>query len=219
MNTRPLLLAHRGDHRSAPENTLAALAAAVAAGCDGMELDVRRSRDGRAVVLHDASLMRVQGVAVAASDLTAAELAARGVPTLEEMLAAAPAAFLVDVEVKDPAAVAATIAAVQEVRGAGASDVVISSFDGGTLAEVGRRRTRWRRWLIGTEPETLERAAALACDGFALAVEALDADAVSGAHRLGLTLVAWTARDAGSRDRLAALGVDAICVEGGALPR
>ena len=59
-----LLLAHRGDHRRAPENTLAAFAAALAhPGVDGLELDVRASADGVAVVIHDASLARVQGAA------------------------------------------------------------------------------------------------------------------------------------------------------------
>ena len=66
-----LLLAHRGDHREAPENTLAAFVAALAIpGVDGLELDVRASADGVAVVLHDASLARVQGRRLRASRLT-----------------------------------------------------------------------------------------------------------------------------------------------------
>ncbi|HJV96516.1 MAG TPA: glycerophosphodiester phosphodiesterase family protein, partial [Albitalea sp.] len=57
----PLWIAHRGAGKLAPENTLAAFAAAQAlAGLDGLELDVRASADGAAVVLHDATLTRVQ---------------------------------------------------------------------------------------------------------------------------------------------------------------
>ncbi len=218
MTARPLLLAHRGDHRAAPENTLGALAAAVAVGCDGMELDVRRSRDGQAIVLHDATLQRVQGLAVAAADLSAAELAGQGVPTLVAVLTAAPAGFLLDVEIKDPAAVGATIAAVEGVRGPAAVDVVISSFDAATLGRIGEARPGWIRWLIGTGDRTVDGAAALGCGGVALAVAALDAGVVARAHELGLTVVAWTVRDAATRDRLVAQGVDAMCVEGGALP-
>ena len=44
--TSPLLVAHRGDHRHAPENTLSAFGAALLAGVDGIELDVRASADG-----------------------------------------------------------------------------------------------------------------------------------------------------------------------------
>ena len=48
---RPLRLAHRGDWRVAPENTLDAFLAAMRIpGCDGVELDVRLSRDGVPVV-------------------------------------------------------------------------------------------------------------------------------------------------------------------------
>ena len=48
-----LLLAHRGYHLSVPENTMAAFAAAVALGVDGIETDVRLSRDGLPVIIHD----------------------------------------------------------------------------------------------------------------------------------------------------------------------
>jgi glycerophosphoryl diester phosphodiesterase len=50
---KPLNIAHRGGAQLMPENTLAALADAMARGCDGAELDVQMSRDGVAVVHHD----------------------------------------------------------------------------------------------------------------------------------------------------------------------
>jgi glycerophosphoryl diester phosphodiesterase len=78
-----LRLAHRGDHARAPENTLAAFAAALARpDCDGLEFDVRASADGVAVVVHDATLARVQGRPEAAADLSAAALRLLGVPVL-----------------------------------------------------------------------------------------------------------------------------------------
>jgi glycerophosphoryl diester phosphodiesterase len=55
---RPLVFAHRGGAGLAPENTLAAFDRGVSAGADGLELDVRLSRDGVAVVHHDAFLDR-----------------------------------------------------------------------------------------------------------------------------------------------------------------
>ena len=72
---RPQLFAHRGGSGIAPENTLHAFDAAIALGVDGLELDVRLSRDGVVVVHHDASLARTTNVSVAVSSLTAAELA------------------------------------------------------------------------------------------------------------------------------------------------
>ena len=61
---RTLRLAHRGDWRAAPENSLAALTAALAnPACDGIEFDVRASSDRVPVCNHDATLERVHGQA------------------------------------------------------------------------------------------------------------------------------------------------------------
>ena len=61
--TRPLILAHRGDSFHAPENTLDAAELGFGSGADGWELDVRLTRDGVPVVLHDDSLLRTTDVA------------------------------------------------------------------------------------------------------------------------------------------------------------
>jgi glycerophosphoryl diester phosphodiesterase len=91
---RDVPLAHRGLHGPGiPENTVPAFAAAAERGY-GSELDVFLSRDEVPVLLHDASLQRVAGLAARVGDLTAAELARVGlggtdigVPTLEQALA------------------------------------------------------------------------------------------------------------------------------------
>src|SRR5258705_2467767 len=70
----PLILGHRGASALAPENTLAAFSRAISDGADGIEFDVRLSRDGVAVVIHDASLKRTGLIDRAAAELTAAEL-------------------------------------------------------------------------------------------------------------------------------------------------
>jgi len=53
-----LIVAHRGLHVSAPENSLAAVHAAVEAGCGRIEVDVRATADGHLVLMHDATLER-----------------------------------------------------------------------------------------------------------------------------------------------------------------
>jgi glycerophosphoryl diester phosphodiesterase len=55
---RPILLAHRGDLAHAPENTLPAFQQAIQKGADGVELDVKLTRDGHVVVFHDMSVNR-----------------------------------------------------------------------------------------------------------------------------------------------------------------
>ena len=65
-----LIIAHRGYHAAVPENTLAAFEAAVTVGVNGIETDVRISRDGLPVLIHD----RVTGSGDAVADLTRAEI-------------------------------------------------------------------------------------------------------------------------------------------------
>src|SRR5262249_48500588 len=66
--------AHRGDSSHAPENTLAAFRAALAAHATYAELDVQRTRDAQVVVLHDRDLMRLAGDPRRIADLTMADL-------------------------------------------------------------------------------------------------------------------------------------------------
>jgi glycerophosphoryl diester phosphodiesterase len=74
MVSRPLILGHRGASALAPENTIAAFSRAVKDGADGIEFDVRLSRDGVPVVIHDATLKRTGMIDGVVSDLTASQL-------------------------------------------------------------------------------------------------------------------------------------------------
>src|SRR5262245_58873165 len=56
------LIAHRGASHDAPENTLASVQLAWEQGADAVEVDVHASRDGRIVVIHDASTRKTAGV-------------------------------------------------------------------------------------------------------------------------------------------------------------
>ena len=71
----PLIIGHRGDSSRAPENTLAAIRLAMEAGADGVEFDVRLSKDGVPVVIHDETLERVALRDERVDELTAAQLA------------------------------------------------------------------------------------------------------------------------------------------------
>lgn len=218
-----LLLAHRGDHHRAPENTLAAFAAAFALpGIDGLELDVRASADGAAVVIHDATLTRVQGRRIRASQLTVDELATHGIPTLAAVLAACPPGAFVDVELKEDVGEAA-LAPIRAARGrpdGGVDRIVISSFDRRALATVRLMEPAWPTWLntAWLSERAIRTAGELGCAGIAAEWHRVDARRVDRVRAAGMELAAWTVREPAVRDRLASLGVVAACVEGPALP-
>lgn len=103
-----LPLAHRALHGpGAPENSLAAVRAAMRAGY-GIEIDVQLSADGAAMVFHDYALDRLCGVPGTVRTKTAAELSAipllggdAGIPSLAEVLSLARGQVPVLIEVKD----------------------------------------------------------------------------------------------------------------------
>lgn len=102
-NARPLIIAHRGGAQEFTENTLGAFERAAKIAADGIETDIRLTKDGVVVVYHDDKFGRVEGLprngaARLISDMTWAELTARPlppvgadsggqhVPTLKELL-------------------------------------------------------------------------------------------------------------------------------------
>ena len=109
----PLIIAHRGDLSTAPENTLPAFQRALAAGADGVELDVRLTRDGQLIVFHDRHLERTsngQGRVdrktfsdVRALDVgswSSPEFKGEVAPTLDEVFELLPRDYLINVEMK-----------------------------------------------------------------------------------------------------------------------
>jgi glycerophosphoryl diester phosphodiesterase len=70
----PLIIGHRGASAVAPENTMAAFREAIGVGADGIEFDIRLTRDGVPVVIHDRDLRRTGGLPHGVAALTASEL-------------------------------------------------------------------------------------------------------------------------------------------------
>ncbi len=102
-STRPLVFAHRGGAALARENTLDAFEHAVALGADGVELDVRVSRDGRVVVHHDQTLDRTTTLRGPVNRVEADELSRAGVPELAAVLRVCRAVrVIVELKVNDP---------------------------------------------------------------------------------------------------------------------
>jgi glycerophosphoryl diester phosphodiesterase len=214
-----LRLAHRGHHRRARENTIAALEAATAlAGCDGVEFDVRASADGVPILLHDPSLRRVFGRREHGAELTAAELSAIGVPTLAEALTVLPTTVFLDVELKEDV-VDETIDLLREARGDPPAAVVVSSFETGVLRRLHERAPAWPSWLnaLDVGKDTVVRAVRAGCTGIAAEWRSIDERAIRRAEDADLVVAGWTVTRRLTAERLAELGVVAICVEGAAL--
>lgn len=119
-----LLFAHRGYHVEAPENSLAAFAAALRLGVDGIETDVRLSRDGLPVIIHDRVTPRHRAV----GELTRREIeddVGHPVPLLGEILDAFPDVWW-NIEIKNPEAWPAASRTLAQFQGT--RRLIVTSF-------------------------------------------------------------------------------------------
>lgn len=227
--SRPIIVAHRGYSAIAPENTIAALEAAIQAGARACEVDLRLSRDGHVVLMHDATLDRTTTGSGPVREATLAQLqaldagswkdaryAGESVPSLAQALeAVANRAHLV-LEIKEPDI--APIVADVITKADAADHVTIISFDieacramRELMPEVGAL------WLVGGDPrppaELARRALRAGLQGIDAHHSIADEAMAETLHIRGLSLWAWTVNDAGRARELAAMGVEAITTD------
>jgi glycerophosphoryl diester phosphodiesterase len=223
------ILAHRGDSAHHTENTIESFAAAVRAGADGVELDVRLDGDGTVVVFHDDDLQRLCGRPGRIERLPAAERAAlrvpggHAIPTLREAIDAC-GALSVDVELKSPRAgragrLAAKVA--DELRAIGGTSggterFIVSSFDPLALLQFRRCAPEIALGYLFHADQALPLRLGLAAPIAGVAAVHPDHRLVSPAaverwHARGYAVNTWTVDDPVRLRALSAMGVDACC--------
>jgi glycerophosphoryl diester phosphodiesterase len=233
---RPIVVAHRGASVEQPENTIEAFEAAIDAGADAVEFDVRMTRDGVPIVMHDQDVSRTTNATGLVMKLPLDEIrrlsielpggGAAGVPTLEEALACLSGRAAADIELKNDwdepgyveegaPAIEATLEALDRVGFRGS--VLLSSFDETTL-----RRCRSIRPDVTTG--LLTRAEVDAATGLETAagddhpwllpfvgqVLAVGSAFPAEVHEAGLRLGIWLADDPDMARTLFEWGVDAV---------
>lgn len=147
------VISHRGYHAVHRENSVAAIRAALDAGADFVEVDVRTTSDGGLVLLHNAS---VDGVTKGTSTIakkTLAEARTLGLSTFEEALAVIKGRGNVYVDIKN--ARAAAVIAALERAGMGASAVCYGSTD--LLTQIHEARPGWKVMPEAVDEAVLER--------------------------------------------------------------
>jgi glycerophosphoryl diester phosphodiesterase len=229
---RPLAMAHRGGAGYPPnrgiENTMAAFRRAVELGFRYLETDVRASRDGVAVLVHDRTLERLAGRSEAVADVGWDELrqyrigGREPVATLPELLAAFPGVRL-NIDVKSDDALAPTLTA---VRAAGAEDrVCLASFSDRRVRRIRRLAgpriatscSAWEVVLLLLSPLRRLRATGRRRGASSVQVprrsrgfRVISERFVARAHEAGLQVHVWTIDDEETIRGLLELGVDGL---------
>jgi glycerophosphoryl diester phosphodiesterase len=223
--------AHRGFSGRAPENTLAAFAAAIAAGADAIELDVHLTRDRQLVVIHDDTLVRTTDGRGEVADHTLRELkrldagrwfspqfTGERVPALAEVLDLARGRIALNIELKSGPRLPYTIEQLadrtwDEVRSQGMDgQVCFSSFAPAALERILGHDACQPVALITARPWCTPEEAGLGrlYPGLNCLSRQLNPDNVGRAHAAGTRVQAWTVNTRPAMRRLIALGIDGI---------
>ena len=225
--------AHRGLHSAGlPENSPSAFAAAIARDM-GIECDVQRSRDGQAMVFHDAELDRLTGETGPLSSRTAAELdqialtgSADTIPTLQKLLAQVGGRVPLLIEIKSPRhtgkRASALCLAVKRALEGYLGPHAIMSFDPRVVHWFAVHSPLTSRGLVVTEEKgktlagIVKRRLSLWTarpDFLAYDIRDLPSRFAAAQRKRGLPLLTWTVRSAQLRAR-AARHADAPIAEG-----
>jgi glycerophosphoryl diester phosphodiesterase len=129
-----LVIGHRGSPLEALENSWAAFERAIEVGCERIELDVQRTKDGHLAVVHDESLLRTAGVDLEIADLDRSEIAkiklnnGEPIPFIDEVVERLLPRVELNIEIKGDSAEDAELVA-QLVKASGRTEkVIVSSF-------------------------------------------------------------------------------------------
>ncbi len=221
----PVIIAHRTSPLDAPENSLQGIRRSGELGADYVEIDVRRTRDGVPVMLHDALLLRTTGRPWPVSWATAAGLrrarlrdSGERVPTFAEAVAALPDGLGFAIDTKDPGAADAVVA---ELRNQG-------KLARSLLWAQDERAVRWYAEHAGDEAAEVallrDALTPSAIDRFLADAQAVGATAISAhqdsvdvafldrAHGLGLRVHCWFQDEATQRAK-AHLPLDGIVTD------
>ena len=232
---RPLVIAHRGGAMETTENTIAAFERAGRIGSDGIETDLRLTRDGVVVIYHDERFGRVEGLAAGQrtrliSDMTYGELSAqtlipvgedtggRRVPTLEDLLASVKTGLL-NIELKRgerfDELVDKTIAALKSFQGL--DRVVLEPPDLKTAEKL--RAALGPRLKLHINPgydgtvaysQSLERVLKFKPHSISVSYKKMSREIAELAHKAGVEVWVWTVDSTDIAEAMRILGADAI---------
>lgn len=213
-----LVVGHRGAGDLVPENTLASLAKAVEIGVNELEIDLRLSKDGHIVVIHDATVDRTTNGQGEVSDLTLAELRSldagdgHRIPTFAEVLDAT--SISLQVEIKDPRVIDPLVELLAS-RPGDIQRLAPTSFDVDSVGRVAALLPSTTVGLISKTSEAsvidaaIDRGARRVLVGSAQVTR----DFVDAAHARGLRVDLWPIASADQVRRAVEIGADGFTTD------
>lgn len=227
-----VVIAHRGASVEAPENTLAAVRAAVEAGADWVEIDVQESADGTVMVFHDSDFKRMGGPGKGIWNLRDSELAAIDIgswkspafaaertPRLADVLAVCKNRSGVLIELKyygHDKQLESRVVEIVEAAGM-ADQVMIMSLSHQGVQKIRQLRPQWKAGLLSSV--AIGNVTKLDLEFLGLNARTTSRKLVREAGRRGIKIHVWTVNDPIDMATMLGRGVDGLITDNPALAR
>ena len=194
------IIAHRGGGNEGPENTVAGIEIASAAGAYGSEIDIQRTKDGEYVLLHDGNFERVAGDKRKPEEMTLKEIRklsidVEPVPTFEEALAASKGKIVLFTELKgntaDKKMADDAVKTIKENNME--TECVLISLDYELIKYIDKKYPDIQTgFLLFASFGATDR---LNCDYLGVEEESVTENAISAAHDQNKQMLVWTANE------------------------
>jgi glycerophosphoryl diester phosphodiesterase len=214
------VVGHRGAKGECAENTLPCIKHAVNLGVDIVEVDVRETKDGELIILHDEDFKRVAGVEIKPKEFTLKEIKEKirvegkyEVPTLKEVLDFIKGTDSgLFIEIKEPPTTEKIVSLVEEFHLV--NRISLISFYPEALEKVKSLNSNLITGLIYIKPQNaIIRAKQVKAEIILPYYKVATPKAVTFAHRLKLKVVSWVINDESSFERSYNAKVDAMATD------
>ena len=222
-----LITAHRGSSSEAPENTIPAFEKAIEEGADYVEMDVRLTSDGELVLMHDPSTKRTTGVDKLVCDSTYEELqqldagaeypegcAGSKIPTLKDAIDTCKGKVMMNIELKTVRNDGELEKKVAELLRENHMEeqCIVTSFKQRSLVRIKKDDPDIVTGYIYSFGYS-NRTNYEAMDVLSIDARYLTRQVVTGAHKKGIMVCAWTVNTSSEMRRMMAIGVDNIITD------
>ena len=226
---KPRILAHRGSRGEYQDNAAGGFAKCLKSGVTGFEVDIRLTKDGHLVVMHDENVSRTTDGRGIVEEMTLAEIrkcklvnCSEPVPTIEEVLKKLSGRDDVLIELEMKSSAATKNGRLDEYcrklhetakRVMKPGTYAFTSFDEDYLKAMKRVDPAASTGLISGKPitkEMIDRALELGCSRIAPVLHGSAKELVDLAHAKGLDVTLWMVQDAAAYAKAKALGADAV---------
>ena len=215
----PDAISHRGLRSAAPENTIAAFEAAIAAGCDGIELDVHGTVDGTLFVHHDPTFeldgSRIPFAMADPHDVAKARLAGdHAIPKLDAVLEAIGTRAQVYIEVK-ATGIESDLARCLTRHVENMRKYAVHAFDHRVVKRVLELSPSVRTGIlqVGYPIDSCAEMRAAGASDLWQHADFIDSALVADVRACSGRLIVWTANGEDQWINLSRLGVDGICTD------